>query len=72
MVRYSITLLKFGNKVREFHKITRCILQRCSHYFVEDALFYFKLVDFNIVKFHSPFFVLFFFLRVPVDKSDHY
>ena len=26
--------------------------------FVEDALFYFKLVDFNIVKFHSPFSVL--------------
>ena len=23
--------------------------------FVEDALFYFKLVDFNIVKSHSPF-----------------
>ena len=41
--------------------------------FVEDALFYFKLGDFNIVKFHSPFSVLvFFYLRVPVDKSDHY
>ena len=40
--------------------------------FVEDALFYFKLVDFNIVKLHSPFSVLVFYLRVPVDKSDHY
>ena len=26
--------------------------------FVEDALSYFKLVDFNIVKFHIPFSVL--------------
>ena len=26
--------------------------------FVEDALVYWKLVDFNIVKFHSPFTVL--------------
>ena len=26
--------------------------------FVEDALSYFKLVDFNIVKFHNPFSVL--------------
>ena len=39
---------------------------------VEDALLYFKLVDCNIVKFHSPFSVLVFYLRVPVDKSDHY
>ena len=26
--------------------------------FVDDGLFYFKLVDFNIVKLHSPFSVL--------------
>ena len=32
--------------------------------FVEDALFYFKLVDFNIVKFHSPFSVLVFLISV--------
>ena len=39
---------------------------------VEDALFYFKLVDFNIVKFHSPFCSGYSHLRVPVDKSIHY
>ena len=32
--------------------------------FVEDALIYWKLVDFNIVKFHSPFSVLVIFSSV--------
>ena len=41
--------------------------------FVEDALFYIKLVDFNIVKFHRPFFCAgYSHLRVPVDKSIDY
>ena len=41
---------------------------------VEDALFYFKLADFNIVKFHSPliFYAGYSHLRLPVDKSNHY
>ena len=32
--------------------------------FVEDALFYFKLADFNIVKFHRPFSVLIILISV--------